>query len=141
MKYINSTLNKNETVLGHATISNWSMAHGYALAILTSAFALLTPVAIVLPLIILGTLYLIRKTTEMAVTNRRVIIKTGLISRSTTELRLAKVESVSLDQGIEGRILNYGNVVVTGSGSSKIVMKNARDPLAFRAAIEEACDL
>ena len=77
----------------------------------------------------------------MAVTNRLVIHKSGLISRKTVELRLAKVETVSIDQGVNGRIFNYGNVIVTGSGSSGIVMKNVKNPLAFRASIEEACGL
>ena len=134
MKYVNSTLNKGENVLGQAMISKWSMIAGYTLAILTAP-------TIVLPIAIVGIMYLIRKTTEMAVTNRRVIRKYGLISRKTVELRLAKVETVSVDQGINGRIFNYGNVVITGSGTTGIVMKNVKDPLTFRAAIEEACGL
>ena len=134
MKYVNSTLNKDENVLGQAVISKWSMTAGYALAVLTVP-------TIVMPIAIVGIMHLIRKTTEMAVTNRRVIRKHGLISRKTAELRLAKVETVSVAQGIIGRIFNYGNVVITGSGTTGIVMKNVKDPLAFRASIEEACGL
>jgi uncharacterized membrane protein YdbT with pleckstrin-like domain len=55
-------------------------------------------------------------TSEFAVTNRRVIIKVGLIRRRTVELRLEKVESIGVDQSILGRILGYGTIIVHGTG-------------------------
>jgi uncharacterized membrane protein YdbT with pleckstrin-like domain len=59
------------------------------------------------------------KIDEFAITNKRVIIKTGLISRKTFEMNHSKIESVNVDQGIVGRILGYGTVRIVGSGGSK----------------------
>ncbi len=62
---------------------------------------------------------LVRKnSTEVAVSNRRVLIKTGFISRKTTEVILSKVESVGVDESTFGRILGYGNVIVRGTGGT-----------------------
>lgn len=62
---------------------------------------------------------LIRKNaTEVAVSNRRVLIKTGLISRKTIEVTLSKVESVGVDESAFGRMLGYGDVIVRGIGGT-----------------------
>lgn len=62
---------------------------------------------------------LIRKnSTEVAVSNRRVLIKTGLISRKTIEVTLSKVESVGVDESAFGRMLGYGDVIVRGTGGT-----------------------
>ena len=56
-------------------------------------------------------------TTELAFTNKRVIAKFGLISRRTVELKLNKIESVQVTQGVIGRILNYGTLIIGGAGN------------------------
>src|ERR1043165_347823 len=56
-------------------------------------------------------------TTEIAVTDRRVIYKTGFIRRTTTEMNMEKVETVDVDQSVLGRVLDYGDVLVRGTGS------------------------
>ena len=76
-------------------------------------------------------------TTEMVVTNRRVIVKLGLICRDVMEMNLQKVESVSVQQGIWGRILGFGTVAVVGSGGSIEAVTYVTDPLAFRKAVHE----
>ena len=48
-------------------------------------------------------------TSEFAVTSSRLILKVGLISRYTTELLLAKVVSIGVQQGLTGRLLNFGD--------------------------------
>src|SRR5258705_1909717 len=58
-------------------------------------------------------------TSEFAVTTSRLIFKVGLISRYTTELLLAKVESIGVQQGLVGRVLNYGDLTVTGTGGAR----------------------
>ena len=73
------------------------------------------------------------KTNEAAVTTKRVILKTGVISRSTFELNLQKVESVQVDQNILGRIFNYGSVTVLGTGRASRKINYILDPLSFRA--------
>jgi uncharacterized membrane protein YdbT with pleckstrin-like domain len=76
-----------------------------------------------------------RATTELAVTNRRVIHKTGLIRRHTIEISRGQVESVDVDQGVLGRIMNFGNIVVHGTGSTPEPFRYIANPLKFRSAI------
>lgn len=78
-----------------------------------------------------------RKTSEFAVTNKRVIIKTGFISRRTIELNLSKIESVQVEQGILGRILGYGTIVLIGTGGTKEPFNSISDPLTFRKKFQE----
>jgi len=86
-------------------------------------------------LILLG--YLIRKATEMAVTNKRIVIKTGLLSRKTFELLLTKVESIGVEEGLLGRMLGYGSVVVRGTGGTPEPFKNVAHPLEFRRQVQQ----
>ena len=76
-----------------------------------------------------------RAATELAVTDHRVIYKTGLLSRHTIEMNRDKVESVDVDQSLLGRILGYGTVIVRGTGGSLEPMRNIGDPLTFRTHI------
>ncbi len=76
-------------------------------------------------------------TDEFAITNKRVIIKTGLISRKTFEMNHSKIESVNVDQSIIGRILGYGTIRIVGSGGTKEVFPNIRKPLQFRKKFQE----
>jgi uncharacterized membrane protein YdbT with pleckstrin-like domain len=57
-------------------------------------------------------------TTEFALTDRRIIAKTGLLRRRSLELLLAKVESIQVSQPLVGRILDYGTVIVVGTGGT-----------------------
>ena len=75
---------------------------------------------------------------EQAVTNKRVILKVGLVSRKTEEMKLTSIETVEIQQSILGRILGYGTVKVTGRGTSDVVFKNIDDPMAVKRAIESA---
>src|SRR2546422_5146760 len=63
--------------------------------------------------------WIISRTSEFAVTNKRVVIKVGLIRRHTLELLLAKVESIGVEQAVLGRILGYGTIVVVGTGGTR----------------------
>lgn len=74
-------------------------------------------------------------TTEIAVTNRRVIYKTGLISRRTVEMNMDKVESVDVKQNVVGRILDYGTVLIRGTGAGLEPLSEIASPLALRNAI------
>jgi uncharacterized membrane protein YdbT with pleckstrin-like domain len=71
-------------------------------------------------------------TTEIAVTNRRIIYKTGFIRRDTNEMHTDKVESVKVDQSILGRILDYGAVTVLGTGSGLETIKTVAAPIELR---------
>jgi len=76
-----------------------------------------------------------RATTELAVTDHRVIYKSGLLSRHTIEMNGDKVESVDVDQSLLGRIFGYGTVIVRGTGGSLEPIRNIGDPLSFRSHI------
>ena len=74
-------------------------------------------------------------TTEIAVTDRRIIFKQGFIRRSTMEMHMDKVESVDVDQSILGRIFDYGDVTIMGVGEGKETITTIASPLAFRNSI------
>ncbi len=76
---------------------------------------------------------------EFVITNRRIIIKTGIIGRETFEMNLSKIESVNVDQSIMGRILNYESITIIGSGGTKETFHKIAKPLAFRKAFQELC--
>jgi uncharacterized membrane protein YdbT with pleckstrin-like domain len=77
-------------------------------------------------------------TSEFAVTTSRLIFKTGLIARYTTELLLVKAESIGVAQSLPGRILNFGDLTVIGTGGTKEVFQRVRDPIGFRNYVQQA---
>lgn len=143
MSYIDSNLMPNETVVIKGTV-HWViflkgsvvlliglMVGGWLGALIAISGALDLVWAI---LIFTGT--------ELAVTNKRVIAKFGFIKRSTVELNHNKIEGLSVDQGVLGRILGYGTVVVSGTGGMRAPVPAIAKPLEFRkqalAQIEQA---
>jgi uncharacterized membrane protein YdbT with pleckstrin-like domain len=77
-----------------------------------------------------------RSVTEMAVTNKRVIVKTGLADRRTNEILLSRIESVVVDEPAMGRILGYGTVIVRGTGGTPEVFEKIYQPLEFREQVQ-----
>lgn len=129
--YVNSVLAKNERVLYHGRVSLWSLSPSIVLGVL------------LLPAFFIGLLFLAAAairymSTEMAVTNKRVIAKQGLISRTTIELSLARIESIQVDQSILGRICDFGSIVVSGAGNPQAPVVGISHPLLFRKAVVEA---
>lgn len=78
-----------------------------------------------------------RHATEMAVTNRRVVIKTGLISRKTVEMMLNKVESIEVSETAGGRMLGYGTIVIIGTGGTSDPFRKMAHPLEFRSHVQQ----
>jgi uncharacterized membrane protein YdbT with pleckstrin-like domain len=76
------------------------------------------------------------KFTEQGVTNKRVILKRGIISRKTEEMKLTSIETVEIDQGVWGRLFGFGTVKVTGRGISDVVYQGVDDPMAVKRQIE-----
>ena len=76
-----------------------------------------------------------RWTTEIAVTDRRVVLKRGFIRRHTVEMNMQKVESVDVDQTQLGRLFNYGTVTIKGTGSTLESLRMIDRPLKLRSAI------
>ena len=78
-----------------------------------------------------------RNATEIAVTNRRVVIKTGLVSRKTIEMLLNKVESIEVSETAIGRMLGYGTIVVIGTGGTLEPFHKVAHPLEFRSQVQQ----
>jgi uncharacterized membrane protein YdbT with pleckstrin-like domain len=74
--------------------------------------------------------------TDFAVTNKRVLSKTGFIERESDETLLSKVEAVAVDQGILGRVLGFGTLRITGSGGTEDIFPRISQPLEFRRQIQ-----
>jgi len=77
-----------------------------------------------------------RNATEMAVTNKRVIVKSGLANRRTIELLLARIESIAVEEPAIGRLLGYGTVIVRGTGGTPEVFPRIARPLEFREQVQ-----
>lgn len=91
---------------------------------------------IVLGGIILALAAMRRNATEMAVTNKRVIIKVGYLTKRTIELFLSKVESVEVEQSVTGRMLGFGSITVRGTGGTNEPFSHVADPLEFRRQVQ-----
>jgi hypothetical protein len=77
-----------------------------------------------------------RNATEMAVTNHRVVIKKGLLSRKTIEMLLNKVESIEISETAVGRMLGYGTIVIIGTGGTSEPFHKMAHPLEFRSHVQ-----
>ena len=79
-------------------------------------------------------------TTELALTNKRVIAKFGFIRRQTIEININRIESISVNQGFWGRIFNYGSIVVRGTGGSHAPIPYIARPMEFRQQFNDFID-
>jgi uncharacterized membrane protein YdbT with pleckstrin-like domain len=78
-----------------------------------------------------------RNATEMAVTNKRVLIKQGVFGRRTLEILLQKIESIAVEESMSGRMLGFGTVIVRGTGGTPEPFKKMAHPLEFRRQVEQ----
>ena len=81
-----------------------------------------------------------RKATEIAVTNRRVMIKTGMASRRSLEIMLQKVESIAIEESTWGRMLGFGTVMIHGTGGTPEPFRKIAHPNVFRQRVQEQVD-
>ena len=81
-----------------------------------------------------------RQTSEFVVTNKRVLMKVGVFTTRSIELLLNKVEAITVHQSLTGRLLGYGDIVLTGSGGTNEPFSTIQSPLAFRNAVQAASD-
>ena len=81
-----------------------------------------------------------RSKTEMAVTNRRVLVKVGRLTRRSVEIMLSKIESITVDQSLAGRIFGFGTIVVRGTGGTPEPFATIAHPLEFRLSVQEQID-
>ena len=146
--YVETIVGPGEQVLYIGKVSLYSILPsliGGTLLIVIGGVLTLAAGPIALLLSVVGLVWLLaglirRNSTELAVTNRRVIAKFGLVRRSTVELNLAKVESIRVEQTVGGRLFGYGSVIVTGTGSTMDPIPYIADPIKFRQAVQSATD-
>ena len=131
--YVEGALVKDEKVVHIGHISLWSIWH------LIAAGVLLLP-AFGLGLIFLVLAYVRYKSVELAVTTKRIIVKHGFVRRHTVEINLDKVESIQVEQGLLGRLFNFGTLIVSGTGTSHAPLVGIAEPMGFRKAFIEAQD-
>jgi membrane protein YdbS with pleckstrin-like domain len=131
--YVEGALVKDEKIVHVGHISKWALWH-------LIAFGVVFLPAFGLGLIFLAVAYIRFKSIELAVTTKRIIVKHGFIRRETVEMNLNKVESIQVEQGMLGRMFNFGTLVVSGTGSSHAPLVGIADPMGFRKAFIEAQD-
>jgi uncharacterized membrane protein YdbT with pleckstrin-like domain len=132
MSYIDDSLIEGERIVHRAHISWWSQAWMIFLGILT--------LVIVIGIVLLVIAWIRIRSTEIAITNKRIIAKFGFVRRQTVEINLDKVEALRVDQGVWGRFLNFGTILISGVGSTIDPIPNIADPLVFRRRFMEATD-
>jgi uncharacterized membrane protein YdbT with pleckstrin-like domain len=156
--YVDSNLLPSEVVTYRAHVSLWTLfplivpgiltifAAG-ALILVYSASIRESTAELSILLIVMGVgffffllAYINYTTTEFAVTDKRIIAKTGLVARNTVEMFLDKVESLNVDQSVTGRLLGYGSVGIRGTGVTEEVIRNISDPLMLRKQFMSAAD-
>ena len=128
--YVEAALIPGEKILYQGRVSWWSVWHLLLGGVLLLVF--------VVGLVFLIWAWIRVKSTELAITNKRVIAKFGFISRNTMEISIQKVESIQVQQSLMGRMLDYGTLIVSGTGSSHAPIPSISDPMAFRRAFVEA---
>ncbi|MBT9528176.1 MAG: PH domain-containing protein [Rhizobacter sp.] len=131
--YVEGALVKDEKIVHVGHISLWSVWHLIGLGIV------LLP-AVGIGLIFLAIAYIRYKTTELAITTKRVIVKSGFIRRSTVEININKVESIQVDQEVLGRLFNFGTLIISGAGNPQAPITGISAPMEFRRAFIEAQD-
>lgn len=149
MSYVDEVLQPGESVIARATL-HWViylsglliLAVGLVIYVAARPAQGYVPVmaAIILVPTVLGAVLILRAWlgrlgTEIAVTDRRVIYKSGIFSRRTVEMNVDQIESVEVHQSIVGRMLGYGDIAVHGTGEGIENISLISDPLRVRSAI------
>lgn len=140
MGYIESNLLADEKLVYKARLHGIIFVKPIALIVLGVVFLLIQPIIGSL-VVVIGVVAVIPPlvdylSSEFGVTNKRVIIKIGILRRRTVELLLRQVEAISVDQSVLGRMLDFGSVTLTGTGGVRELFHNISAPLEFRRRIQ-----
>lgn len=128
--YVDGTLQENEQVIYRGYISLWSLLPHFVIGFILIFFYLLG-------LFIIAYAIIKYKTTELAITDKRIIAKFGWISRTSVELNMNKIESIQVQQTILGRIFNFGTLIISGAGNPQAPIPNISNPMEFRRVFME----
>ena len=154
MGYAERVLQPGEAIAYRASLHWILMAPGVVLTVAAMALSIVAAVkagpdlrtgllGLSLVLFLFGAAQLLRAwlrriSTEIIVTNRRIILKTGLVGRQSIEMNLDKVESVLVNQSVLGRILDYGALVIRGVGAGLEPIADVAAPLEFHKYVNAA---
>lgn len=151
VSYVHKNLTSNEEIQHQCKISKWHLFPqifaGFTFLLAGAAFGIDPETQSTsrwlygIGLYLQGWALIYYFTTELAVTNKRIISKTGFIRRKTIEINITKLESVTVDQGILARILKFGSVTASGTGGSIAPIKGIHNPLAFRKLALETSEV
>jgi uncharacterized membrane protein YdbT with pleckstrin-like domain len=150
MSYVDSNLLEGEHV-AYRTRLHWKLFVGpvlFALVVsvplawigLSGTWSVFAWIPLGLAVLWLVAAFIKRQTSEFVVTNKRVLMKVGVFTTRSIELLLNKVEAITVHQSLTGRLLGYGDIVLTGSGGTREPFSTIQSPLAFRNAVQAASD-
>ncbi|MEO7200924.1 MAG: PH domain-containing protein [Dokdonella sp.] len=150
MSYLLKSLAPGESIVATFKL-HWSMGIRFWVVIVLGLIAVVALVVAqfaagpwaalavaILTILIAGYQWLWLRGIEQGVTSQRVVRKVGIVSRETTELRLASIETVDLRQSFWGRMLGYGNVEITGRGDMAMILDRIAHPIEVKRDIEGA---
>lgn len=123
--YVEKNLVSGEQIVYEGRLSLWHLAPNIIAGV------------VLIPLFGLGLLILLNvfvryKSTELAITNKRIVAKFGFIRRRTVEIGVKKIESIQVRQGILGRLFNFGSIVMAGAGNPQAPIPGISQPMEFR---------
>ena len=147
MSYVDNNLLPSETVL-YRTRRHWIVL---VTPIAVGAFLLFMAISVIFnadmqgfgvlllitaaAVVVYG--FLKRNSADMAATNKRIIIKTGIMTHHSLEMTFDKVESIGVDQGVLGRAFDYGDIIVRGTGGTPEIFGEIMEPMQFRRAVQD----
>ncbi|AYP28435.1 membrane-flanked domain [Serratia phage vB_SmaA_3M] len=131
-RYVDNNLISNESVVYRGRTTWWSAFWPIVFALMFLPFTFGFSLLFVIPSVIRIL------TTEIAITNKRIIVKSGLISRDVVELSVAKVESLNVKQSVWARILRFGTIIVYGAGNQQGKAVGIANALEFRRRFYDA---
>lgn len=131
-RYVDNNLISNESVVYRGRTTWWSAFWPIVFALMLLPFTFGFSLLFVIPSVIRIL------TTEIAITNKRIIVKSGLISRDVVELSVAKVESLNVKQSVWARILRFGTIIVYGAGNQQGKAVGIANALEFRRRFYDA---
>ena len=142
MSYIDENLLPDEHVVYRAEL-HWIIFARAILVLVVGLVLVFVPrigqaglVVLLLGVVMLVPPFVAYRTTELGVTNKRVIVKTGLVRRRTLELLLRQVEAILVDQSLLGRLFGFGSITLTGTGGVREIFHRVRGPLELRRRIQ-----
>jgi len=144
MSYVSRSLGPGESLVYVASITWATYVWSFVIAALGVFVLFVSPhggLALIAAALVWFAYVGIRNSTiELAVTNFKVVAKKGFIARRTLEQRLEKIDAIDVDQSVAGRILNFGDVVIHGTGIDATPFRMISDPLTFRRKVEQAIE-